>query len=226
MQEFNQRRYWISGWAAVMGLCAWLVSGSVLATTLDHALTKRIYQAIEHAQTTDPASYITTVDYQGPNGETLRQFQEGKDATSQGRQATAESCSGVPMQGRVYGSAVLDGEVLEYELDFQNQLLHADYRGEAHVIPAQAMKGLQSKEGWPCAVPVAAIVCGITGGAYCGWRVSQCYDAAERCPCGVEVYNCGVCGEGGGVVCADCSPPEPDTSWLRPGFGGGFGWGF
>lgn len=209
-----------------MGLCSGLIASPGLATTVDHGLAKRIYEAIEHTQTTDPDSYITTFDYQGPNGETVRQLEKGSALMGGQDQASAESCSGLPLQGQVYGSALLDGEVLEYEIDFHDQLLRADYKGEEHLIPAKDMVGFQGKEGWPCAVPVAAIVCGITGGAYCGWRISQCYEAAERCPCGVEVYNCGVCGEGNGVVCAECLPPEPDTSWLRPGFGGGFGWGF
>ena len=229
MNKSIQQRCSISGWAALLGVSVWLISPLSFATTVDHGLAERIYQAIEQTQTTDPESYITTFDYQGPNGETLRQLKDGQASSAvadSDTQAAAESCSGVPTQGKVYGSAMLDGEVLDYELDFHDLLLKADYKGRSYDIPAKDMIGFQGKEGWPCAVPVAAIICGVTGGAYCGWRVSQCYRAAERCPCGVEVYNCGVCGEGGGVVCAECAPPEPDTSWLRPGFGGGFGWGF
>jgi hypothetical protein len=145
MQKSILRRFWISGWAAIMGLCSGLIASPGLATTVDHGLAKRIYEAIEHTQTTDPDSYITTFDYQGANGETVRQLEKGSALMGGQDQASAESCSGLPLQGQVYGSALLDGEVLEYEIDFHDQLLRADYKGEEHLIPAKDMVGFQGR---------------------------------------------------------------------------------
>lgn len=224
MSIISQYRCAISGWAVLLGVFGMLYTTGVSATTVDPQLAERIYKAIERTQTEDPDSYMATFDYQGPNGDTLKRLEDGQAKASDTE--SAQTCTGLPTGGKVFGSTTLDGELLDYEIDFQDMLVKANYQGQQHVMAAKDLLGFQSKEGWPCAVPIAAVVCGVAGGAFCGWRITQCYRAAERCPCGVAVYNCGVCGEGDGVVCRECVPRERDVPTLRPIFGGGWGWGF
>lgn len=218
-------RHTISGWVLLLGLILALWMPNLQATT-DRDLAERIYRAIETTQTNDPESYLATFDYQTPNGGPLSMIDDPKNTQDGKPLLSAASCSGIPTQGRVYGSALLDSEVIDYEIDFHDLVVLANYKGEQHVLPAQQLVDFQSKEGWPCAVPVAAVVCAISGGAFCGWRIVQCYRAAERCPCGVATYNCGVCGEGSGVQCATCPDLRPDPPDLRPIYRWPITWGY
>lgn len=214
-----------SGWALLLGLFATLWMPNLDAAT-DPDLAERIYRAIETAQTNDPESYVSTFDFQAPDGSTLTLLDEGHGSREKGSGLSQASCSGLPTQGKVYGSALLEGEVLDYEIDFHDLVVSATYQGEAHVLPAQQLVDFQSKEGWPCAVPVAAVICAISGGSFCAWRIAQCYQAANNCPCGVAVYNCGVCGEGSGVRCAECPDRKPDLPDLRPIYRWPITWGY
>ncbi len=225
MTLFHTRRQTLSGWALLLGLLAALWLPNTHAAT-DRDLAERIYRAIETAQTNDPESYISTFDFQAPNGQTLTVLDDPKTRLEKDPNQDAASCSGLPTQGKVYGSTLLGGEALDYEIDFHDLVVVANYKDTEHVLPAQQLVDFQSKEGWPCAVPVAAVVCAISGGSFCAWRIAQCYRAANNCPCGVAVYNCGVCGEGSGVRCAECPELKPDLPDLRPIYRWPITWGY
>lgn len=214
-----------SGWVLLLGLLATLWVPNLPAVT-DPDLAERIYRAIETAQTNDPESYISTFDFQAPNGSKLTLLEDGKDSMTKESDLSQASCSGLPTQGKVYGSTLLEGETLDYEIDFHDLLVLATYKGKEHVLPAQQLVDFQSKEGWPCAVPVAAVICAVSGGAFCGWRIAQCYRAAENCRCGVSVYNCGVCGEGSGVRCSECPNLFPRLPDLKPIYLWPITWGY
>lgn len=220
--------YYRIAWMAWFAYALLAVAHSPLAQakTIDPALAEKIYKAIEKAQTDDPDSYLSTFDYQMPSASSHTVIDDPASAHSKDNPLASNSCSGLPTHGKVYGSAMLEGEVLDYEIDFYDLVVHATYQGETHVLPAKALVDFQSKEGWPCAVPVAAVICAISGGAFCGWRISQCYKAAENCRCGVAVYNCGVCGEGSGVQCRACDLPRPDLPDLEPLFPWPITWGY
>lgn len=194
------------GVLAVMAL-----SAPSKATPTNPLLAEKIYRAIAHSQTQDPNSYFSSFEGQPPG------LMATSSALSKPELAPDQQCTGVPTMGMVYGSTTLDGAPLDYEIDFHDLVVKAHYLDKTHLLAAKDLVDFQSKEGWPCAVPVAAVVCAISGGAFCGWRIAQCYKAAERCPCGVAVYNCGVCGEGSGVRCSECLPPKPIPD-LKPIF--------
>lgn len=212
----SHRRFVFPGWSLLLAASLVLLTAVASAKTTDPVLAEKIYKAIETAQTNDPDSYISTFDYQTPDASRLMMLDDPK--LTKPSSQSVESCSGLPTHGKVYGSAMLEGEALDYEIDFHDLVVHAKYKGEQYVLPAKDLIDFQSKEGWPCAVPVAAVICAISGGAFCGWRITQCYRAAERCPCGVAVYNCGVCGEGSGVQCQACQPPRREPPDLFPIF--------
>ena len=219
-------RYTLSGWALLLGLCLVAFATPTQAKTIDPVMAEKIYKAIEAAQTNDPESYISTFDFQAPNGAPIKLMDDPLSSKTEQTPLAASSCSGLPTHGKVYGSALLDGEALDYEIDFHDFVVAATYQGERYMLQAKDLIDFQSKEGWPCAVPVAAVICAISGGAFCGWRISQCYRAAENCRCGVAVYNCGVCGEGSGVQCNRCEPLQRDLPDLRPIWRWPVSWGY
>ena len=210
---------WVMSLILMVSLCSpsW-------ATTATWPSPQSIYQAIERAQTQDPESYMTSADFPV--------FSDGAQPASADRlwlkpktSSNDGQCTDQSTDVQVYGAAWLDGKVLDYTIDFKNRLVHVDYLGQSQTLSAQDLVGYQDPEGWPCAVPIAAVVCAISGGAFCGWRITQCYKAAERCPCGVAVYNCGVCGEGRGVTCQPCPPVQQPLPDLRPIFPWPVSWG-
>jgi len=226
MNEKKHHQYAPRARALLASICLALFAATTHAKTVDPAMAEKIYKAIEAAQTKDPDSYLSTFDYQTPDANPFRVLDDPKESQEQSADLGTASCSGLPTQGKVYGSAVLEGEAVDYEIDFHELLVHANYKGEQYRLAAKDLTDFQSKEGWPCAVPVAAVICAVSGGAFCGWRISQCYRAAENCRCGVAVYNCGVCGEGSGIQCKACDPPQRDLPDLRPIYRWPITWGY
>ena len=198
------------------------VSSPTVANTSAPLSPQAIYEAIERAQTEDPESYITSTDAWMLS----KSADDSNDHALWVKDPSFEAgCTTHLSSGKVLGAAWLDGEVLDYTIDFDRLMVFAEHQGHQYTLAAKDLVGYQNPEGWPCAVPVAAVICAISGGAFCGWRITQCYKAAERCPCGVAVYNCGVCGEGSGVTCQSCEPINPPLPDLQPLFPWPVTWG-